>query len=78
MREAMFARLGPLFKLKEKLFRHALSNISVNLERLKSWVRIHLPADDAVRKAILSQPDDMSVSAFVELATSWDRMMASA
>jgi hypothetical protein len=70
-------RLAPLFKLRENLSRYELGNASVNLKRLKSWVRIHLPADDAVRKAILSQPDDMSVPAFIELAASWDRMMAS-
>jgi len=55
-----------------------LDNASVNLKNLKSWVRMRLPADDAVRKAILSQPDEMSLSAFVELAASWDRMMTSA
>lgn len=69
--------LGRVFKLKEELSRHALSNASVNLRELKSWVRIHLPADDAVRKAILSQPDEMSASAFLEIAVSWDRMMMS-
>jgi hypothetical protein len=69
--------LGPVFKVQENLSRCTLSNASVNLEKLKSWVRIHLPADDAVRKAILSQPNDVSVFAFVELAISWDRMMTS-
>jgi hypothetical protein len=38
---------------------------------------MHLSSDDAVRKAILSQPDEMALSAFVELAASWDRMMIS-
>jgi len=71
------SELGRVFKLKEELSRHALSNASVNLRELKSWVRIHLPADDAVRKAILSQPDEMSASAFLEIAVSWDRMMMS-
>jgi hypothetical protein len=38
---------------------------------------MHLSTDDAVRKAILSQPDDMALSAFVELAACLDRMMIS-
>jgi len=66
------------FKPRKELYRYVLNNAPVNLQNLKSWARIHLPADDAVRKAILSQPDEMPRSAFMELAISWDRMMTSA
>jgi hypothetical protein len=39
---------------------------------------MHLSSDDAVRKAILSQPDEVSLPAFAELAAFWDRVMTSA
>ena len=52
-------------------------NTEIDLKMLKQWVRSHLPSDEALRIAILCQPDEVSLSAFVELAVAWDRMMIS-
>lgn len=48
----------------------------VKLDELKSWARRHLTPNDAVRLAIESQPDQVSVEEFLVLFEAWDLMMA--
>jgi len=49
----------------------------IDLKMLKQWARRNLTSDNALRIAILCQPDEVSLSAFVEMAVAWDRMMTS-
>ena len=48
----------------------------VNLSELKLWVRDQLPRGDALRVAIESQPDRVTVEELVVLFKAWDLMLA--
>ena len=61
------------------VFKSQITNLNmkyVKLDQLKLWARGRFPRNNAVRVAVESQPDQLSIEEFVVLLKMLDLMMA--